>query len=137
MAKKKQKSNAAGLVLLGLIALGVYHFGISGIQGKRESAKPQSAHTVGGTQTFASSVPLNQPRYVNVAALNVRHTPSTSGPLITVLPRGTPLKVLDRRDGWLLVDLSATLEGWVAEGLTTTQNPKPVYVPPTPLKGSR
>jgi len=40
---------------------------------------------------------------------------------------------LDRDGGWLLVDLGPTLEGWVAERLTTTQAPKPAYLPPARL----
>lgn len=137
MAKKKRSSNATVWVLLGLIALGGYNFGIPGSQWSREVSRPQSASTESAARTSIPSASLDQPRYVNVASLNVRHTPSVSGPLIIALPRGTPLKVLDRQDGWLLVDLSSKLEGWVAERLTTTQNPKPAYLPPTIVKGSR
>ena len=89
------------------------------------------------TPSDSASEPLNKPRYVNVASLNVRHTPSASGPLIMALPRGTPMKVLDRKDGWLLIDLSPTLEGWVTERFTTVQAPQQDYVPPAPLVSSR
>ena len=53
------------------------------------------------------------------------------------LPRGTPMKVLDRKDGWLLIDLSPTLEGWVTERVTTVRDPGPDYEPPAPLVSSR
>lgn len=137
MAKKKKNSNAVGWVILGLMAFGIYQFGIVGGPGRRESSEPRSATAVTTTRLDSASEPLSKPRFVNVASLNVRHTPSTSGPLITTLPRGTMLKVLDRQGGWLLVDLSPTLEGWVTERLTTTQGPKPDYLPPAQLSGSR
>jgi hypothetical protein len=53
------------------------------------------------------------------------------------LPRGTQLRVLERWEGWLLVDLNPTLEGWVAERLTTTQVQQQRYLPPSSLAGSR
>ena len=88
-------------------------------------------------QPHPASPPLCIPRFVNVASLNVRHTPSISGELIMTLPRGTALRVLERREGWLLVDLNPTLEGWVAERLTTTQVPQQRHLPPASLTGSR
>ena len=135
--KKKQSSSAAGWIILGVLAVGVYQFVVAGGLDRRESAERQSPDAVTSRQSVSASEPLSKPRYVNVAALNVRHTPSTSGPLIMALPRGTPLKVLDREGAWLLVDLSPTLEGWVSEGLTTTERPKQRFVPPASLAGSR
>lgn len=134
MARKKQKSNAAVLVALGLTAFGIYQFGIVGNQA---IGKNTSYHASPVTTLLPSSAsePLDKPRFVNVASLNVRHTPSLSGPLIMALSRGTALKVLDREGAWLLVDLGPTLEGWVAESLTTTQGPKPDYLPPARLSG--
>lgn len=138
MAKKKtQSSNVAGWIVFGLIAVGIYQFGVAANPDRQESAEPRSAAAVPSRQSASPSEPLNKPRYVNVASLNVRHTPSTSGPLIMALPRGTQLKILDREGAWLLVDLSPTLEGWVSEDFTTTQGPKQRYVPPAPLNGSR
>jgi uncharacterized protein YgiM (DUF1202 family) len=139
MAKKKQNSSAIGWVVLGLMAFGIYQFGIAGSPDRRETAERRTttSSSTATTQPRPALEPLSKPRFVNVASLNVRHTPSTSGPLIMALPRGTQLKVLDRQDGWLLIDLSPTLEGWVSERLTTTQGPKQPYVPPARLLGSR
>lgn len=53
------------------------------------------------------------------------------------LPRGTQLKVLGRKDGWLLIDINPTLEGWVAESLTTTESPRQGLRPPAGLNASR
>lgn len=138
MAKKKQSSSPVGWVILGLMAFGIYHFGVLGNHGGGAASGPRSPSSVSATPSASSaSVPLDRPRFVNVASLNVRHTPSTSGPLVTALPRGTVLKVMGREGGWLLVDLGPTLEGWVAEHLTTTQSPKPDFRPPARVTGVR
>lgn len=136
MAKKKQQSNWVGWVILGVIGLGIYHFGIANPQGTpgRTNSVARPAQPAAATPAPA---PLSAPRYVNVATLNVRHTPDTSGPLIMTLPRGTALHVLGRENGWLLIDVNPTLEGWVSEQLTTTQAPQQRLVPPAALTGSR
>lgn len=138
MARKKtQSSNVIGWAILGAMAFGIYQFGILGSMDRPAGAAARPAGVVATASPRPASVPLDAPRYVDVAMLNVRHTPGTSGPLVTTLPRGTALRVLDRREGWLLVDLSPTLEGWVAEHLTTTAAPAPSYRPPAPVKASR
>ena len=137
MAKKKQNSNLVGWAILGLMAFGIWHFGVQGSSDRPATSTQKSAASPSGTQSPSASVPLSAPRFVNVALLNVRHAPSQTAALITALPRGTALRVLDRRDGWLLVDLNPTLEGWVTERFTTTQSPKQGYLPPAPLLGSR
>ena len=137
MAKKKQNSNAVGWVILGMTAFGIFQFGVLANQDRHASAATQSATSAIIVQSPSALAPLNTPRFVNVASLNVRHSPSSSGALIMTLPRGTSLRILERRDGWLLVDLNPTLEGWVAERLTTTQVPQQRYLPPASLTGSR
>ena len=135
--KKKQGSNVIGWVILGAMAFGIYQFGIVGSMNRPSGTVARPAGHVATASPKPASAPLDAPRYVNVASLNVRHTPDPSGPLVTALSRGTQLKVLGRQDGWLLVDLSPTLEGWVAEHLTTTEAPGPAYRPPAPVKASR
>ena len=135
--KKKQSSNATSWIILGLVALGTYQFVLSGSPDRSGSATARPTAPVASRHRDEVLEPLNTPRYVNVASLNVRHTPSTSGPLIMALPRGTQLRAMGREGAWLLVDLSPTLEGWVWEGFTTTEDPKQRYVPPAFLKGSR
>lgn len=137
MAKKKSNFDPVGWVILGALAFGIYQFGIAdhGATSTRATAKPQPSASAAPSKS--ASVPLKEPRFVNVASLNVRHTPDPSGALIMALPKGTQLKVLDRRNGWLLVDLNPTLEGWVMERLTTTQAPGRRYTPPASVKGSR
>lgn len=134
--KKKQNSNVVGWVILAAMGFGIYQFGIVGNPDRPASAATQPSRSVSTTPPSSTPAPLDAPRFVNVASLNVRHTPSTSAPLIMALPRGTPLKVLGRQDGWLLIDINPTLEGWVSEGLTTTQAPSQRPVPPE-LVGSR
>lgn len=135
MAKKKQSSNAIGWVILGLLAVAIFHFGQVGQrdEGRRASPGPSPAQS---SSAATPSAPLSQPRFVNVASLNVRHSPGASGEMIMALPRGTSLRVLERRDGWLLIDINPTLEGWVAEHLTTTQVPQQRPIPPASLAGS-
>ena len=135
--KKKQGSNVFGWVILGTMAFGIYQFGIVGSMNRPSGTVARPAGHVATASPKPASAPLDAPRYVDVASLNVRHTPEASGALVMTLPRGTALRVLDRRDGWLLVDLSPTLEGWVAEHLTTTQAPGPSYRPPAALKASK
>lgn len=136
MAKKKSNFDPVGWVILGALAFGIYQFGIAdhGATATR-AARPQPSAAAAPSKPAA--VPLTEPRFVNVASLNVRHTPDPSGALIMALPQGTQLKVLDRQNGWLLVDLNPTLEGWVMERLTTTQTPGQRYTPPANLKSSR
>ena len=136
MAKKKQDSNIVGLVILGALGFAIYQFGIVGDPNRPARAATPPAQSVSTAPSNAKAVPLDAPRFVNVASLNVRHTPSTSGPLIGTLPRGAQLKVLGRQDGWLLIDINPTLEGWVSEDLTTTQAPTQRPVPPAALVGS-
>lgn len=138
--KKQQSSNIIGLVILGALGLVIYQFGIAGNPDRSASTAPRPAAAATSAPPASASsptAPLDAPRYVDVAALNVRHTPSTSSPLIMTLPRGTPLKVLGRKDGWLLIDINPTLEGWVSEQLTTTRQPGQAPRPPQPVKASR
>lgn len=137
MAKRKQNSNAVGWVLLVITTFGIFQFGGLGNMGRSTGVAPKSATSATTVQSNHESAPLDTPRFVNVASLNVRHTPSISGELIMTLPRGTELRVLDRQEGWLLVDLNPTLEGWVAERLTTTQVLQQPNLPPASLTGSR
>jgi uncharacterized protein YgiM (DUF1202 family) len=139
--KKKQGSNLVGLVILGAIGFGIYQFGIVGNPDRSPAptARPvavASAPAKPATKP-ATTVPLNAPRFVNVASLNVRHTPSTTGPLIMTMPQGTQLKVLGREKGWLLIDINPTLEGWVSEQLTTTERPNQRPTPPAALRTSQ
>ena len=118
----------AGWIIAGLLGIVAYQSGIVHGIGQIAATAPLSAAPSRGTQSDSVSEPLDKPRYVNVASLNVRHTPSASGPLIMALPRGT---------GWLLIDLSPTLEGWVTERFTTVKAPGQDYVPHAPLVRSR
>ena len=137
MARRKQQqgSNTIGLAILAALGLGLYWFGI--MPGRESAATPAPVAHSASASTSSTPAPLDAPRFVNVAELNVRHTPSTSSPLIMTLKRGTPLKVLGRKDGWLLIDINPTMEGWVSEQLTTTKGPEPTYRPPEALKASR
>jgi hypothetical protein len=137
MAKKKQGgSNTIGWIILAALGFGIYQFGIVG-DGVGSTPAPRATQPAASAPAQTRAMPLDAPRFVNVASLNVRHLPSTSSPLIMELPRGTPLRVLGRQDGWLLVDINPTLEGWVAERLTTTETPQKGYTPPAPVKVSR
>lgn len=135
MAKKKQNSNVIGWAMIGMLAFGIFHFGVQGNAVQPNNSTPRAAPSVTATQSLSASAPLDAPRFVNVASLNVRHAPNPAAPLIMALPRGTQLRVLDRHDGWLLVDLNPTLEGWVTERFTTTDGPKQGYRPPARLLG--
>lgn len=137
MAKKKQNSNLVGWAILAAIGFGIYQFGIVDNPGRPASSASKPAASQPARSVPPATVPLDAPRFVNVASLNVRHAPSQTADLIMALPRGTELRVLDRKDGWLLVDLNPTLEGWVTERFTTTSAPRQAFKPPAPLLGSR
>jgi SH3-like domain-containing protein len=135
--KKKQSSNIFGWAILAVIAFGIYQFGVVGQNERSAVATTRPAAAISKPVSPQAAVPLSAPRYVNVAELNVRHLPNTSGPLVMTLPRGTPLRVLDRKNGWLLIDINPTLEGWVSERLTTTEAPNSRLVPPAEIKAVR
>lgn len=136
--KKKQSSNLVGWVILAAIGLGIYQFGIAPGMERSSVATARPANVAASpARPQPAAVPLDAPRFVDVASLNVRHTPSTSSPLVMTLPRGTALRVIGRQDGWLLIDINPTLEGWVSEQLTTTSAPKQAYRPPAAVKASR
>lgn len=134
--RKKKQSNLLGWAILGVIGFAIIQFGVLQPPQPSRATSAASAPRAVPVQSQPPA-PLSQPRYVSAASLNVRHTPSTSGPLVGTLPKGTQLKVLDRQNGWLLVDLGPTLEGWVSERLTTTEAPKAGFVPPAALKNDR
>lgn len=138
MARKKNQrgSNVIGLAILGILGFGIYQFGMVGSRDRPANSAPRPAAAIASAPSPSAPAPLDAPRFVDVAELNVRHTPGTTGPLIMTLPRGTALRVIGRQDGWLLVDINPTLEGWVAEHLTTTEAPGPSYRPPAALKAS-
>src|SRR5690606_14303170 len=107
--KKKQNSNIFGWAILAVIAFGIYQFGFVGQPERSPASAARPASVVSKPASQQTAVPLSAPRYVNVAELNVRHLPNTSGPLIMTLPRGTPLRALDRQTGWPLIDINPTL----------------------------
>lgn len=137
MARKKQQSNLLGWAILGLLGFAIVQFGIMNSPGSASAPAQRSASVAPARQAPAAPVPLSTPRFVNVASLNVRHAPDTRADLIMALPRGTQLHVLDRKNGWLLIDINPTLEGWVSERLTTTESPRQAYRPPAPLQASK
>lgn len=119
----------------GSLRLVFFSSGPGQLGSRRQCRYAQSATSGITVQSHSASAPLDIPRFVNVASLNVRH--STSGELIMMLPRGPALRVLDRQEGWLLVAFSPTLEGWVAERLTTTQVLQKPNLSPASLTSSR
>lgn len=133
----KRKSSLGGWLLIGLIIFGVSQFARAPGDATSSSA---NVHT--SPATLAPQVTTNFPaqtrplelRYVTATSLNVRRDPGTSGTVIAADPHGTRLTILDRRNGWLLVDLGSNSRGWVSERFTATSKPpEPRYVPPAPI----
>ena len=129
MAKRKQ--SFGGWIVIGLIVLGISQFA-KGPDGSApgSTASPSSTPPASGAAPASQSV---ETRYVTATSLNMRREPSTSAGVITSLPRGTGVSVLDRRSGWLLVSISPNQQGWVSEQYTDSTRPQPLYKPPAPI----
>lgn len=135
MAKRKQ--SLGGWIVIGLIVLGISQFA-KGPDGPARGSKtaPIQSRTQPSTPSSSIPAPPSQPfetRYVTATSLNMRREPSTSAAVISYLPRGTGMSVLDRRSGWLLVSISANQQGWVSEQYTDSTRPQPIYTPPAPI----
>lgn len=61
---------------------------------------------------------------VNVSVANLRTTPKHSGELTTQVLMGMPLKLLDQRDNWFLVQSPAGYIAWLEAGAFVSKNAK-------------
>lgn len=104
-----------------------FQFGGPGNPGRGANAATQSATSGITVLSHSASAPRDIPRFVNVASLNVRHTPSISGELIMMLPRATALRVLDRQEGWFLVDLNPPLEAGSQSASQQRRSPQDIH----------
>lgn len=133
MAKRRQ--SFAGWVIIGLIVLGISQFATSR-DGSAPSPTPTQMRTQPSSPTTTVAIPTQHAaeiRYVTATSLNVRREPGTSAEVISSLPQGAGVGVLDRRNGWLLVSISSTQSGWVSEQYTASTKPQPRYTPPAPI----
>lgn len=98
--------------------------------------RPPTAQSSGPVSQAATATPT--PTEANVAtvitaALNVRRGPSPGYPVITAVPGGTKLIVLDQDSTakWLRVRLPDGTEGWVSRAFTDFRGLAPVPAEPT------
>lgn len=94
------------------------------------AAKPPPATSV--------PAPASAPevRFVTASSLNVRSAPSTSGEIVAKTTNGQEISILERSNGWLLVQTAAGLRGWVSEQYTSKDRPAPVISLPAPIMQS-
>lgn len=146
MARRRSKPSMGAWVIVGLLILVLAQcmqarddqFAPSPSAGAPVTPRPDAEPALSTRQSplpSPSPAPLTvrEVRYVTADALNVRPEPNTSGGLITSLPRGTLVEVLDIRSGWLLIRLSGNGQGWVSGQYTSSNRPAPVYAPPAPI----
>ena len=69
-------------------------------------------------------------RYVTASSLNIRSEPSTAGSIVGKLPTGHQISILEKSNGWLLVQSVTAGRGWVSEQYTSANRPAPVASPP-------
>ena len=78
----------------------------------------------------AALPPSIEVRFVTASSLNVRSSPSTGGDIVGKIPNGHQIAVIEKDNGWLLVQSAAGGRGWVSEQYTSTSRPAPVASPP-------
>lgn len=101
------------------------------------ASTPRSAPSVQKSIAVAPrSTPAPTPsevRYVTASSLNVRENPNASASILGRIAQSEEISVLDRNNGWLLVQSRSAGRGWVSEQFTSTSRPTPVYRPPAPI----
>lgn len=80
-----------------------------------------------------SPEPASEVRYVTATSLNVRSAPNTAGDILAKIGNGQQVTILERGNGWLLVQTAAGSRGWVSEQYTSKDRPAPVISRPAPL----
>ena len=100
------------------------------------AAKPDSAPSVPAAAIETTPVPQTsatpapEMRYVTASSLNVRSEPSTAGSIVGKLPTGHQVSILEKSNGWLLVQSATAGRGWVSEQYTSASRPDLVVSPP-------
>lgn len=66
----------------------------------------------------ALSTEPSEVRFVTASSLNIRSAPNTAGDVIGKLQNGHQVSVIQRNNGWLLVEPSPGVHGWISEQYT-------------------
>lgn len=98
------------------------------IQAPPTASRPSVAN-LPRTEPTPSSAP-SEVRFVTASSLNIRSAPNTAGAVIGKLQNGHQVSVLDRSDGWLLIETSPGVNGWISEQYTSTNRASPSAVQP-------
>lgn len=96
------------------------------VVGAPTKAPPMVARPPVLTTTAVQPAPASAPsefRYVTASSLNVRAAPDTTGVVIGRLQNGHQVSVLQRENGWLLIQPAPGAEGWISE-LYTSATPE-------------
>ena len=113
------------VVLIGALILLLSQCG-SSEETERQTSSPLTLATASGDIRPASGDALlyepNETVYVTADSLNGRSEPSTSGRVVTSLPRGSSLTVIDRSGDWLKVSTEAATV-WVAAAHVSSHRP--------------
>ena len=126
-----RKSRVGLWLVLGLIIMCVVQ-----IAQPPDSSSPTTAtrpaSSAGKTPSGTTPAQVNtiEIRFVTATSLNMRSGPDTSSSVLSALPSGTSVNVVERQNGWLLVSLSPSVRGWISEQYTALTKPQRVYTPP-------
>ena len=80
------------------------------------------------TQAPAQSTTSVEVRFVTASSLNVRTSPGTNAEIVGKIPSGHQISVIEKDNGWLLIQSATVGRGWVSEQYTSQS--RPVVAPP-------
>lgn len=141
--KKKGSVWPVILVVIAILtAIGLFNSGSSTSRNTNASAnQPSTPAPIVGAPVQApatvarpavTAAPKAQPlpsepsevRFVTASSLNIRSAPNTAGDVIGKLQNGHQVSVLERSNGWLLIETRPGVNGWISEQYTSA-NPDP------------
>ncbi|KRA50173.1 SH3 domain-containing protein [Devosia sp. Root635] len=117
-------------VLAGIMVLAA----LGNIIGGTDTPVTARVDPAGGQAVVRADIPA-APRFdatlfVSANSLNLREAPSTSGRVLTSLPRNTRVLAGERRSGWVLISAQGRI-GWVSERYLTGAPVEPAISVPT------
>lgn len=133
---RNRKTGFGGWLILVLVVWGIYQLGgsiesppsASTINQPALSAttpRPQATPSENTTAPSLISPTTAEVRYVTASSLNLRASPGTDSSIVSGLPTGVSLRVVEGRGEWLRVHADGGLSGWVHGGYTSTIAPVP------------
>lgn len=97
-------------VVMGIAAIGNL---IGGTDTPVRGALDPSTGEISSRSDIPASPRFDATLFVSASSLNLRASPSSSGTVLTSLPRNTQVRAGERRGGWVLVSADGQI-GWVS-----------------------